>query len=199
MQRENPGMAKEVTGLWGASLLRTAARALLVCVGYYVGANLGFILRFPPATPSVMWPPNAILTATLLLTPPRRWWIYLLAAFPAHLVAELGAGLPTSLVLALFATNCSEALLAAAGVRWLRLCPMSREPNCSNQRSGARYLGPESSDAAYVDRYEAVHHCSQEPMRPPCFVSDDLRCACVRPLGELRAHRCGPHGGQGAP
>jgi signal transduction histidine kinase/integral membrane sensor domain MASE1 len=124
MQRENPGMAKEVTGLWGASLLRTAARALLVCVGYYVGANLGFILRFPPATPSVMWPPNAILTATLLLTPPRRWWIYLLAAFPAHLVAELGAGLPTSLVLALFATNCSEALLAAAGVRWLSDAPV---------------------------------------------------------------------------
>src|SRR2546428_6440 len=91
------------------------ARALLVCAAYYVGANIGFILRFPSATPSVMWPPNAILTATLLLTPPRRWWVYLLAALPAHLVAEgLGAGWPAPLVLGLFATNCSEALVAAA-------------------------------------------------------------------------------------
>src|SRR2546426_4572604 len=85
MQRENLGMAREATGSWASSLLCTAAPALLVCVGYYVGANIGFIPRFPPATPSVMWPPNAILTATLLLTPPRWWWIYLLAALPAHL------------------------------------------------------------------------------------------------------------------
>ena len=96
---------------------RILATALLVCVAYYVGANVGFILRFPPATPSVLWPPNSILTATLLLSPPRRWGIYLLAAFPAHLVAELGAEWPVSLVLTLFVTNCSEALLAAICVR----------------------------------------------------------------------------------
>ncbi len=96
---------------------RIALTGLLVAVAYFVGANLGFILRFPPATPSVMWPPNAILTATLLLAPPRRWWIYLLAAFPAHLIVELGAAWPAPLVLALFVTNCSEALLAAIGVR----------------------------------------------------------------------------------
>ena len=124
MQRTHLGRAREATGSWGYSLLRTAAPALLVCVGYYVGANIGFILRFPPATPSVMWPPNAILTATLLLTPPRRWWIYLLAALPAHLIAELGMAWPTALVLVLFTTNCSEALLAAAGVRWLSDTPV---------------------------------------------------------------------------
>ncbi len=105
-----------------APAARLAATALLVAGAYYVGANLGFILRFPPATPSVMWPPNAILTATLLLAPPRRWWIYLLAAFPAHLVAALGA-LPAPLVLVLFVTNCSEALLAAVGVRWFSDAP----------------------------------------------------------------------------
>jgi integral membrane sensor domain MASE1 len=100
------------------------AIALLVCGGYYVGANLGFMLRFPPATPSVMWPPNALLTTTLLLTPPRQWWFYLLAALPAHLAAELGMVWPTPLVLALFITNCSEALIAAVGMRWLRAVPV---------------------------------------------------------------------------
>jgi len=101
----------------------TAATALLVAVAYYVGANFGFFLRIPPSTPSVLWPPNTILTATLLLTPPRRWWIYLLAALPAHLAAELGMEWPASLVLALFITNCSEALIAAAGVRWFSDAP----------------------------------------------------------------------------
>jgi two-component system, LuxR family, sensor kinase FixL len=96
---------------------RIAATAVLVALGYYAGANLGFILRFPPSTPSVVWPPNSILTATLLVAPRRRWWIYLVAAFPAHLAAELAAGLSLPLVLALFVTNCGEALLAASCVR----------------------------------------------------------------------------------
>ena len=99
-----------------------AATLLAVAVAYYVGAQLGFILRFPPTTPSVLWPPNSILTATLLLTPVRRWWLYLLAALPAHLAAELPV-LPPLLVIGLFATNCVEALVAAAGLRWFSDAP----------------------------------------------------------------------------
>jgi len=99
-----------------------AGTLLVVAVAYYVGAQLGFILRFPPTTPSVLWPPNSILTATLLLTPVRRWWLYLLAALPAHLAAELPV-LPLLLVFGLFATNCAEALVAAAGLRWLSDAP----------------------------------------------------------------------------
>jgi len=101
----------------GPSAVQIAGTALAVAAGYYIGANLGIILRIPPATPSVMWPPNAILMATLLLAPPRRWGIYLLAALPAHLAVELGLGWSPLLVLALFATNCSEALIAAIVVR----------------------------------------------------------------------------------
>src|SRR3989442_2294089 len=111
-------------GASAPSALRVAATALLVSVAYYIGANIGFILRFPPSTPSVLWPPNAILTATLLLAPVSRWWIYLLAAFPAHLVAEMGVPLPAPLVLALFATNCSEALMAAVCVRRFSRAPL---------------------------------------------------------------------------
>jgi signal transduction histidine kinase/integral membrane sensor domain MASE1 len=98
------------------AVLRIVGGALLVCVAYYLGSRLGLLFRFEPETPSVVWPPNAILTATLLLVPPRRWWIYLLAAFPAHLWVQLAAGFPASLALLLFATNCSEALIAAIGV-----------------------------------------------------------------------------------
>jgi len=105
------------------SARRVAATAILVGVSYYVGANIGFILRFPPTIPSVLWPPNSVLTATLLLAPRRRWWIYLFAAFPAHMASELPAGWPMSLVLALFATNCSEALVAAVCVRGFNDAP----------------------------------------------------------------------------
>jgi two-component system sensor kinase FixL len=99
------------------------ATALLIAVGYYVGARVGVHLRFPPLTPSVVWPPNAILTATLLLTPPRHWAIYLLAALPAHLAA-LPQSFPNAFIVMVFATNCSEALIAALLVR--RFAPRGR-------------------------------------------------------------------------
>ena len=134
---------------------RAAAAALAVAAGYFVGANLGFILRFPPQTPSLIWAPNAILTAALLMTPPRRWWIYLLAAFPAHLVALLSAHFPTPLVLALFVTNCSEAMIGAAAVRLFNKEPGSIDtlPRVLAFVAGAVIAGPFLSsfaDAAAV-------------------------------------------------
>ena len=106
-----------------SSVGRIAATAVLVSVAYYVGANIGFILRVPPSALSILWPPNAILTATLLLAPTRLWWVYLLAALPAHLIAKLGVGWPLPLILTLFATNCLEALVAAVSVRQLSDAP----------------------------------------------------------------------------
>ena len=82
-------------------------------VGYYLASVVGFQLRLPPATTSVLWPPNAILTAALLLTPPRRWPVILLAVLPVHLIIQLQTEFPLSLVLSLFVTNCLEALIAA--------------------------------------------------------------------------------------
>jgi signal transduction histidine kinase/integral membrane sensor domain MASE1 len=99
--------------------LPPAAIALTVAVAYYVGSRVGFALTVPPMSPSLLWPPNAILAATLLLTPPRRWPLYLLAALPAHLAVQLGTLRPTALVLVLFLTNCSEAIIAATVVRHL--------------------------------------------------------------------------------
>lgn len=90
---------------------------LVVAAAYAIGAQVGFHLRFPPATTSILWPPNAILTTALLLSPPGRWWMYLLAALPAHLAVELPVVRPMAMVPLLFITNCSEALMGAAIVR----------------------------------------------------------------------------------
>jgi signal transduction histidine kinase/integral membrane sensor domain MASE1 len=94
------------------------ASGLAVCAGYYAGAQLGVQLRLPTATPSVLWPPNAILASALILTAPRLWPLVLLAAFPAHLAVQIPTGWPLGLILALFVTNCLEATLAA-GIVWL--------------------------------------------------------------------------------
>ena len=96
---------------------RMAPVALSAAVSYYAGAQVGFMLRFPGSPLSVIWPPNAILLAALLLVPTRRWWMVLLAVLPAHLLVEAQNGVPLWTLLGWYLTNCGEALLAAVGVR----------------------------------------------------------------------------------
>src|SRR5213596_3154020 len=131
-----------VTGLW-------------VFVGYYLGAKLGFALTFQPHPVSVLWPPNSILVAALLLTPPRVWWFVLLAAFPAHLIAELQSQVPPAMVVCWFISNCSEALIGAGLTVYLLRGPV----HFDNLRSVAvfclcgAFLGPLLSsfiDASFV-------------------------------------------------
>ena len=86
---------------------------LWVFAGYYLGAKIGFALTFKPHPVSVLWPPNSILVAALLLTPPRIWWFVLLAALPAHCAAELQSHVPPLMVLCWFISNSAEALIGA--------------------------------------------------------------------------------------
>src|SRR6478735_12423819 len=89
------------------------ATAVGVAAMYYAGAKLGMALTFAPLPISVLWPPNALLLAALILFP-RRWWFGLIAAaFPAHLLAQLESGVPTAMVLCWFASNVTEALIGA--------------------------------------------------------------------------------------
>jgi two-component system sensor kinase FixL len=93
--------------------------AALVATGaiYYLGARVGMALTFEPFPLSVLWPPNALLFAALVVAPTRWWWAMLLAALPGHLLAELQAGVPVAMVLGWFVSNLSEALIGALIVR----------------------------------------------------------------------------------
>ena len=138
------------------SSIRLALIAALVAAGYYVGAQIGLALTFHPATTSVLWPPNAILTAALLMVPPRAWWVCLAAALPAHILLELNAGFSAQLVALLFVTNCSEALLAALAVRAFSDAPARFDSfrRVAAFIAGAGLLAPIVSsfgDAAVVD------------------------------------------------
>ena len=92
-------------------------KGALVGVAYYVGALVGFALKFPSHSPSALWPPNSILLAALLLLPTRQWWVVLLGAFPAHLLVQLPSGVPVVMSLAFFLSNSCEALLGAFLIR----------------------------------------------------------------------------------
>ena len=98
---------------------RVLCTALLVFAAYYVGAQLGFALTLKPHAVSVLWPPNSILLAALLLTPVRQWWIMLLAALPAHFLVEIQSSVPSRMVFCWFVSNSFEALIGASCIRYL--------------------------------------------------------------------------------
>ncbi len=89
---------------------RLASTVLLVSAGYYVGGIIGIALRFPPSGIATIWTPTAILLSALLLTPPRTWWVYLLAAVPTHihLVANFQPEVPPLVMFTQVGTNDSS-------------------------------------------------------------------------------------------
>ena len=97
---------------------RALIGAFLTFVGYYVGSQIGFALTFQPHPVSVLWPPNSILLAALLLTPLRGWWLVLLAAFPAHCLAQIQSNIPLPMILCYFMSNSCEALIGAGCIRY---------------------------------------------------------------------------------
>src|SRR3954470_12362777 len=100
---------------------------LVTAVAYYFGTKLGYL--FTPATTPIgtLWPPNAILLAALLLTPTRIWVFLLVGVLPAHLLAQLGAGVPPATAIGWFCSNAGEALVGAACIRHFgsKLRPLS--------------------------------------------------------------------------
>src|SRR5881392_557719 len=102
-----------------AALRRTAFVAALVCAGYYLTAKIGFAFALQPGSVSILWMPNSILLAGLLLTPKRWWWLVVVAAVPAHFAAELQSGVPTAMVLSWFVSNSVQALIGALCICYL--------------------------------------------------------------------------------
>ena len=102
--------------------LRQATRPLqgplLVALAYFVGAEAAFYIgTLSDQIFALFWPPNVILFCALLIVPRRNWWLYVAAAFPAHVVAEVSVGMPALQLLVAFVTNCLVVLLNAYAVR----------------------------------------------------------------------------------
>jgi len=111
---------------------------MVVAVGYYLGSLLGFRLRFPSSGISFFWPPTAVLTAALLLSPPGAWRVLLPAAFAAHALAHAQNGVAILAWPIQFLANAVQAMLAAYLVRRYS---DSRRPFRDLQRATAFIIG----------------------------------------------------------
>jgi signal transduction histidine kinase len=98
-------------------LIPLPARAFMLALAYYLGARVGFAFQAPGTPQSVMWLPNSLLLAALLITPQRQWPMYLAAAFPAQLLVAWESAAPIDTMSLLYLTNCLDAVLGASVVR----------------------------------------------------------------------------------
>jgi PAS domain S-box-containing protein len=88
---------------------------LAVGAANYIAAELGHALAFPSAPVSVLWAPNAILMAALILAPREHWWMYLAGIVPFHLFAQL-LEFPLAQVIIQYVANAGLAALGAMAV-----------------------------------------------------------------------------------
>src|SRR5258707_7768815 len=109
---------------------------LAAAIAYYLGAEAAFAIGTLTQEFAPFWPPNVVLLCALLLAPRRHWPVYIAAAFPAHVLAELGVAMPLSQMLAAFACNVLLALLNAIAMIWLLRGP----PWLDSLRNASLYL-----------------------------------------------------------
>jgi integral membrane sensor domain MASE1 len=121
----------------GGRRVAAARGPIVFAFAYYLGAEAAFFIGtlsdkiFAP-----FWPPNVFLFLALLLVPYRRWPLYILAGFPAHVLAEIGVGMGWTQIVVAFATNCMVATLIAFGIRVL----LPQKPRLSGFNSAMAYI-----------------------------------------------------------
>jgi hypothetical protein len=80
----------------GLSLQQHHLQALLeYCLfeaAFYVAYRSG--MSFSQLAASPFWFPDSVLLCALLVTPPRRWWIFILLPLPVRLFSEVSEGIP---------------------------------------------------------------------------------------------------------
>jgi PAS domain S-box-containing protein len=84
-------------------------------VVFYVAYKYG--MAFSPSFGAPFWFPDSVLLCTLLLTSPRHWWIFLLAALPIRLFALVPAAAVHWFLWAAYLNDSFKALLAALLVK----------------------------------------------------------------------------------
>lgn len=89
------------------------ACVIAATLAYYLGARVGFLLQAPLVPQSVLWLPNAILLAVLIVSPPRTWPLFLVPSLAPQLLVGYQSHAPLLSVTLLFLTNCADAIFGA--------------------------------------------------------------------------------------
>ena len=78
-------------------------------------------LTFPAVGAAALFPPYVVLATALLVSPPQHWWICLLASSLGNFLPHRGGGADTSFVVLAEGANYARALVAAIGMRRVRM------------------------------------------------------------------------------
>jgi len=115
LEADATGLAPRAAAGRAHSYARLAVTVLVVCAGYYGAGVIAFALRLEHGGISDIWLPHGVLLAALMLTPPRRWWLYLVALLPVHLhlASHFQGPVPLQVMLIHFAGNAAQAILGA--------------------------------------------------------------------------------------
>ena len=136
---------------------RVVTAAVLVYLGCTVGAVIGSVLRMPVSDAAILFPPYAVLTAALLLTPTRLWWVVIVAAVAGDFGPPLVRGRPVSFIALAEVGNTLRALIAAGG---LRLFSVRLPPRTLNEAAlfiaFVALLGPAAT--APIGGFDTVLH-----------------------------------------
>ena len=103
---------------WGGDIRRVMAVArpilnlLLFSAAFFLAYLYGMSFHHNSSAP--FWPPDAVLLCALLLTPRRKWWLYLLAPLPIRLLVAVPPDTPAWFLLAVYANDSLKAIISAA-------------------------------------------------------------------------------------
>ena len=118
------------------STYRLPFLAIITAIAYYLCAIFGLSLSFKPDYIAALWPPNAILLATLFLTKPKEWLWFILVVILAELAADLPSGISVTMALGFVAADWIEVLTAAILLRKFSKTP----PEFNNLRETTSYI-----------------------------------------------------------
>src|SRR5262245_23740159 len=102
--------------------VRIMRDALVFGAAFFLAYLYG--MQFHHTSSSPFWPPDAVLLSALLLTPPKRWWLFLLLTLPIRWFVAVPAGTPAWFLIAAYVNDSVKALLGAIVLRrWSRRTP----------------------------------------------------------------------------
>jgi signal transduction histidine kinase/integral membrane sensor domain MASE1 len=110
--------------------------AVALATAYFLGVQVGIAFTLQPHAISILWPPNALVLAALLLAPRRTWWLFIVAVLPAHMIAEVSLGVPYAMAFSWYVSNVAEGLLGA----WLLLRYLGHAPRLDRVRDVTAFL-----------------------------------------------------------
>src|SRR5262245_63829379 len=91
--------------------LRAVLAFCLFGAAFYLAYR--YAMSFSQASASPFWFPDSVLLCALLISRPRRWWIFILAPLPIRLFSEVAAGIPVWFLCATFAIDSAKGVVAA--------------------------------------------------------------------------------------